>query len=227
MSHNLLLERRDRTHALVEGALLTDIAIVFLLMRAYLPILFVRPVLLAIATVPIVMLVQRRGVKITILAAIAAFFLFSALVGPLLAFAVINASVAGILIGVGRNIGLHVAINVLFTGVTFAIVDLVIPTIAGIFIFRYPIHDLVKSAQNFVSAIFRFLRYVLAQAHAPHAAIHQLQVWERPVLLHWQYAWLGLIVVDGITTMYLAVLVAEIVLNRMPAYAVARQRAAK
>lgn len=227
MNQNALLERRDRTHALVEGALLTDIAIVFLLMRAYLPVLFVRPILLAIATVPIVMLVQRRGVKITILAAIAAFLLFSALVGPLLAFAMINASVAGILIGIGRNVGLHAAINTIFTGIVFAVVDLLIPTVAGVIIFRYPIHDLVKSAQNFVAATFRLLQFVLTRLHAPHALVHQFQLWEKPVLQHWQLAWLGLIVVDGITTMYLAVLVAEIVLNRMPDYALVRQRASK
>ena len=227
MNDDLLLARRDRTHALVEGALLTDIAIVFLLMRAYLPILFIRPVLLAFATVPIIMLVQRRGIKITILAGVAAYLLFSALVGPLLAFAVINASIAGIFVGLGRKIRLHPVVNTIVAGAMFALFALVIPQIVAVFVFRYPVHDIVKSAQNFVGVSFRFFRYLATRVHAPHEVIHQLQVWQKPVQTHWQFAWLGLVILSGITSVYLSVLVAEIVLNRVPGYTLARQRASK
>ncbi|MGI8826412.1 MAG: hypothetical protein ACR2JC_12340 [Chloroflexota bacterium] len=227
MSQNALLQRRHRTHALVEGALLTDIAIVFLLMRAYLPVLFVRPVLLAIATVPIVMLVQRRGFKITILAGIAAYILFSALVGPILSFAVVNACIAGMLVGLGRRIGLHPVVNTIFTGVIYGIVDLIIPQIVGVFVFRYPVHDLVKSAQNFVGVLFRFSRFVATRVHAPSPMMHDLHIWEKPVQEHWQYAWFGLWVFNGITTMYLAVLVVHVVLRRVPEYTLAHQRASE
>ena len=71
MNQETLLKRRDRTHAIVEGALLGDIAIVFLLMRAYLPILVLRPLIAAVATVPFVMLTQRRGLKMAVLAVLA------------------------------------------------------------------------------------------------------------------------------------------------------------
>ena len=224
MNREVLLERRDRTHALVEGALLTDIAIVFLLMRAYLPVLFVRPVLLAIATVPIVMLMQRRGFKITVLAGIAAYILFSALVGPLLAFAAINAVIAGIFVGFGRQIRLNPVINTFVAGFLYAVFDLILPQIIGVIVFRYPIHDLIKSAQNFVAESFKFLEWLATRFHVSPAVIHQLQVWEKPVEQHWQWAWFGLWVFNGITTMYLAVLVVEITLNRVPRYTLQRQR---
>src|SRR5947209_2292459 len=90
MNREALLKQQDRTRAIVEGALLGDIGIVFLLMRAFLPLPGVRQILRAVATVPFVMLVQRRGLRLTILAAIASYILFSALVGPILALAAVD-----------------------------------------------------------------------------------------------------------------------------------------
>ena len=107
----MLLRRRSRTHAIVEGALLGDIAIVFLLMRVYLPLPVVRTLLRTIASVPFVMLVQRPGLRVAILAAIASYILFSALVGPLLGLSAIDIAVAGILIGLGRKVGLPTLLN--------------------------------------------------------------------------------------------------------------------
>src|SRR4051794_34495263 len=93
MNEEALLRRRDRTHAIVEGALLGDIAIVFLLMRVYMPILIVRTLIRAVASVPFVMLTQRRGLRVAILAGIASYVLFSALVGPILALAAVDVAV--------------------------------------------------------------------------------------------------------------------------------------
>src|SRR5438270_4543892 len=120
MDQETLLARRDRTHAIVEGALLGDIAIVFLLMRVYLPVPIVRTILRTFAAVPMVMLMQRRGIKLTILASIASYVLFSALVGPILALAAIDVAVSGILLGIGRKAGLSMAVNTLWTGVAYA-----------------------------------------------------------------------------------------------------------
>jgi hypothetical protein len=158
--------RRSRTHAIVEGALLGDISIVFLLMRAYLPILFVRPLFAAVATVPIVLLLQRRGAKMTILAGIASYILFSALVGPLLGIAVINVLVAGCLIGLGRRLGFGAVLNTLLMGPIFAVLDIIVPTLISIFVFRLPTKQLIKSAQNGVSIIFRFVRFLVGE-HGP------------------------------------------------------------
>src|SRR5207248_9085073 len=149
MNEEMLLQRRDRTHAIVEGALLGDIAIVFLLMRAYLPVPIVRQLMWTVATVPFVMLTQRRGVKITVLAGVASYLLFSALVGPILALSAINIAVAGILIGIGRRMGLGAGTNTLATGPVFSILDLVIPTILSVIIFRYPVKQLVDTARHF------------------------------------------------------------------------------
>ncbi|HEX8918083.1 MAG TPA: hypothetical protein VF898_06250, partial [Chloroflexota bacterium] len=150
-----LLKRRGRTHAIVEGALLGDIAIVFLLMRVYLPLPVVRTLIRTVATIPFVMLVQRRGAKLTILAAIASYILFSALVGPLLALTALDIAVAGLLAGIGRHAGLNVGWNTLLTGPVYAILDLVIPTILSIYILRFPIKQLVQSARHFVELLFR------------------------------------------------------------------------
>jgi hypothetical protein len=128
----VLLRRRSRTHAIVEGALLGDIAIVFLLMRVYLPLPVVRTLLRTIASVPFVMLVQRPGLRVAILAAIASYILFSALVGPLLGLSAIDIAVAGILIGLGRKVGLPTLLNKIWAAVAYAILDLIIPTIASV-----------------------------------------------------------------------------------------------
>src|SRR5579859_8198259 len=150
-----LLKRRGRTHAIVEGALLGDIAIVFLLMRVYLPLPVVRTLTRTVATIPFVMLVQRRGIKLTFLAAVASYILFSALVGPLLALTALDIAMAGLLAGIGRHAGLNVGWNTLWTGPVYAILDLVLPTIASIYVLRFPIKTLVQSARNFVKLLFR------------------------------------------------------------------------
>jgi uncharacterized protein YybS (DUF2232 family) len=221
-----LLRQRDRTRAIVEGALLGDIAIVFLLMRVYLPVPAVRTLIRTVATVPFVMLAQRRGVKITILAALASYILFSALVGPLLALTAIDIAVAGILVGIGRNLGLPPGINTLWTGVVYSILDLVLPTIASVFIFRYPVSQLIQSARNFVKLVFRGLIGILERLGAPNSFLHDVRGWEAWAVAHWQVMWLGVTVLFGLLMMYLVVLVSEMVLRQIPEETLARRSAA-
>lgn len=226
MNQEFLLRRRHRTHAIVEGALLGDIAIVFLLIRVYLPVLVVRTLIRTLATVPFVMLTQRRGLKMTILAAIASYVLFSALVGPILALTAIDVAVAGILIGMGRKAGLGVGLNTLWTGPVWAILDLVLPTIAGVIIFRVPVKDLIKSAQNFVHLFINALTWILERLRAPHALIHAIHGWAPVLSDHWQLSWLGLMVIYGLLNMYLSALVSEMVLHQIPEQTLSRQKAA-
>jgi hypothetical protein len=225
MNREVLLKRQDRTRAIVEGALLADIAIVFLLMRAFLPLPGVRQILRAVATVPFVMLTQRRGLRLTILAAIAAYILFSALVGPLLALAAIDIAVAGILAGIGRRLGLGIGLNTLFTGPFYAFFDLIIPTIVSVIVLRYPVKQLADAARNFVKEVFNLFIYILKDFHAAPSTIHQVNVWKVWAADHWQVAWVVSLALLGILTMYLAVLVAEIVLRQIPEQTLARQRA--
>lgn len=225
MDRNVLLERSEHIHGLVEGALLTDIAIVFLLMRAYLPVLILRPTLLAMATVPIVVLVYRRGVKTTILACIAAFILFSALVGPLLGYAVVHITLAGILLGMGRRAGIPNWLNFLWTGPLFAIFDVVVPTIVSVIVFRYPIHDLIQSAKNFIRLLINVTEFLLKAIQAPASAVHTVQGWEQPLLVHWEWLWLGVaILFGGYGTILLIVIVVDIVLRGIPSYVLSTQR---
>jgi Predicted membrane protein (DUF2232) len=226
MNQEHLARRRDRTHAIVEGALLGDIAIVFLLMRVYLPLPIVRTLIRVIATVPFVMLTQRRGVKLAVLAAIASYVLFSALVGPILGLTAIDIALAGILLGIGRRRGLGVALNTLWTGPIWAILDLVFPTIAALLIFRYPVKDLVKAAKHFVRLIFDFFTWLLAQAHASTSLIHQVRSWETPAADHWQIIWLITMVLYGLLNMYLSAIVAYMVLNQIPENTLESQAAA-
>lgn len=191
MNQEALLRQRSRTHAIVEGALLGDIAVVFLLMRAYLPILFIRPVFAAVATVPIALLLHRRGLGLTVLAGIASFILFSALVGPLLALAVVNVLVAGCLIGLGRRARFGVLLNTLVMGPAYAVLDILVPTVISIYLFRIPVKDLVKSAQNAVKLFFRFFRWLAGERGtlpSPSGQIHGLAQ-------HWQIVLVGVLVV--------------------------------
>lgn len=216
MNAETLNEQRTRTHAIVEGALLGDIAIVFLMMRVYLPLPVVRTLLRTLGTVPLVMLTQRRGLKITILAAIASYILFSALVGPILALSAIDIAVSGMLVGLGRKWGIGPALNTLWTGVVYTILDLLLPTIASLIIFRYPIKKLVESARHFVRLIFQFLSWILHGAHASAATIHEVHTWQSSAVAHWFLVWLGILLLYGLLNQYLAVLVTHIVLNQLP-----------
>lgn len=226
MNREALLKRQDRTRAIVEGALLGDIAIVFLLMRAFLPLPGVRQILRAVATVPFVMLTQRRGLRLTILAGIASYILFSALVGPLLALAAVDIAVAGILAGVGRRLGLGVGMNTLFTGPLYAFFDLIIPTVVGVVVFRYPVKQLADAARNFVKGVFNLGIFILKDFHASPSTIHHMNVWKASAADHWQIAWVCSLILLGMLTMYLAVLVSELVLRQIPDQTLARQRAA-
>lgn len=226
MHEEFLLERRQRTHAIVEGALLGDIALVFLLMRAYLPVLFIRPILFAFATVPIVMLLQRRGVKVTILSGVASYLLLSALVGPLLAFAAVNVALAGGLIGIGRRIGFGAGLNTLIMGPLYGVLDYLVPTVISVIVFRYPVHDLIKSAQNSIDLSFRLFRSVLSFAHAPPSLLHQLPEWQRTAVHDWQVVLVVVFLILGSLNIYLGALVSEVVLNQVPEATLSRQRAA-
>lgn len=207
---------RVRTHAIVEGALLGDITIVFLLMRAFFPVPPVRALIKAVAVIPFIMLTQRRGVRLTVLAGLASFILFSALVGPLLGLAAIDVAVAGILIGAGRRWGIGPALNTLWAGVAYTVLDIIMPTIASLFIFRYPVGELIKSARNFVGLVFKLGTWVLQQAHAPASAVHTWQSWEGPAADNWAIAWLAVSLLYGLLNIYLAVLVSEMVLRQIP-----------
>jgi hypothetical protein len=226
MNQETVAQRRDRTHAIVEGALLGDIAIVFLLMRVYLPLPIVRTLLRTLAAVPLVMLTQRRGVRFAILAGIASYILFSALVGPLFALSAIDIAVAGILIGIGRKYGIGPGLNTLWTGVVYAILDLMIPTIATVIIFRYPVKKLIEAARHFVRLIFNLTTWILHRIGAPSGAISTVKGWETPAVNHWQIIWIITMILYGILTMYLVALVSEIVLKQIPEQTLERQKAA-
>jgi hypothetical protein len=226
MERQTLEQRRDRTQAIVEGALIADIALVFLLMRAFLPVPGARQLIQALATIPFVLLVQRRGVRLTILASISSYILFSALVGPLLGMAAINASLAGLFIGIGRRLGFGPVINTFFTGPVFAFFDLLIPTLASIWLFHYPIDKLIGAAKNFIKLVFNFVISVAKFANVSHSgvsALNDAKIWS---VVHWQAGWLASYAVLGVLTTYLAVIAAEIVLKQLPQELLVRQRAA-
>jgi hypothetical protein len=226
MTDDSAARARNRTHAIVEGALLGDIAIVFLLMRAFFPFPPVRALIKAVAVIPFVLLTQRRGVKIAVLAALASYILFSALVGPLLAIAAIDVAVGAILIGISRRLGIGPVFTTLWVGVVYTVLDLIIPTIASIIIFRYPISKLEKGADNAVSVTFKFGYWVLQHAQAPADVLARWHSWQGPVTDHWVVAWLGLMVLYGMMLVYLAVLVSQMVLRQIPEQAFSAEEAA-
>jgi hypothetical protein len=172
------------------------------------------------------MLTQRRGVRTAVLATIAAYILFSALVGPILALAAIDVGVSGILAGLGRKAGLGIGINTLWSGPTYALLDLIIPTIASLYILRYPVKDLIDSARNFVKLVFSFIESVANHFNASATTMSQIKVWENWSVAHWVVPWLAVMVLYGLLRMYLVVLVSEMVLKQVPERTLERQRAA-
>jgi hypothetical protein len=226
MNAESLDERRNRTHAIVEGALLGDIAIVFLMMRVYLPLPVVRTLLRTLGTVPLVMLTQRRGLRITILAAIASYILFSALVGPILALSAIDIAVSGMLVGLGRRWRIGPALNTLWTGVVYSILDLLLPTIASLIIFRYPIKKVIGTARHFVHLIFQIVLWVLKHNHPTAATLHQFHALEAAAVSDWLFVWLGILLLYGLLNQYLTVLVTQIVLNQLPQEILEQRKAA-
>ena len=84
--------------------------------------------------------------------------------------------------------------NTLWTGVAYAVLDLIIPTIASVFIFQYPISKLVQTARHFVRLIFRGLIYVLQTIGAPQGVLHEVRGWENPAVDHWQFIWVAVMI---------------------------------
>jgi len=226
VNREALLQRRNRTHAIVEGALLGDIAVVFLLMRVYLPVPIVRTLLHTVASVPFVMLTQRRGIALTVLAGLASYILFSALVGPILALSAIDVAVAGLLVGIGRKLGIGPVLNTLWTGVAYAFLDIMVPTIATVFIFRYPVKSLITAARNFVKTVFNLAYFLLQRLHVSRSTLHEVTQAKLTVADHWQLAWIGTMVIYGLLNMYLVVLVSEMVLRQIPEETLEHQEAA-
>lgn len=226
MERRTAAQRRDRTQAIVEGALLADIALVFLLMRAFLPVPGARQLIRALATIPFVMLVQRRGVKLTIMAAVAGFILFSALVGPLLGLAAVDIAVAGVLIGIGRRLGFGPVLNTLWTGPVYAFLDVLIPTIAAVWLFHYPVSKLIQAAKTFIGSFFSFFISIASRLGMSPAEVHQLNDLKAWNVVHWQVGWLASYAVYGVLTTYLAVIAAQIVLKQLPDEILTPQRVA-
>jgi hypothetical protein len=226
MDEEALRRRRSRTHAIVEGALLGDIAIVFLLMRVYLPVPVVRTLLHTIASVPFVMLLQRRGLRIAILATVASYILFSALVGPLLGLSAIDIAVAGILVGIGRKLGLPAGINTVWVSVVYAVLDYMAPTVASVIIFRYPVHDLIQSARHFIRLVFNLLTGVMGKIGASASSVRMVKGWETNAVTYWQVSWIVLTIFIALLNIYLVVLVSEMVLKQIPEETLSTQRAA-
>jgi hypothetical protein len=127
---------------------------------------------------------------------------------------------------VGRRLGWGPVLNTLWTGIAYAFLDLIVPTIATVFIFRYPVKALVDAARHFVRLIFNLWIGLLEAVNAPASAVSTVKGWEAPAVNHWQYIWVGTMVIYGLLTMYLVVLVVEIVLKQVPESALARQKAA-
>lgn len=225
MDNEALDRRRTRTHAIVEGALLGDIAIVFLLMRVYLPLPVVRTLLHTIASVPFVLLLQRRGLRVAILAAVASYVLFSALVGPLLGLSAIDIAVAGVLVGLGRKAGLPAGLTAIWATASYAVLDLILPTIASIYIFRYPVHDLITAGRRFIRLVFGALINILTGLGAPKDVTNTLHAWQASAVLHWQISWVVLMMFLAFLNIYLVVLVSEMVLKQMPEETLTTQRA--
>jgi hypothetical protein len=225
MNQNLV-RRRNRTHAIVEGALLGDIAIVFLLMRVYLPVPIVRTLIRILATVPFIVLMQRRGLRLTLLAAIASYLLFCALVGPILALTAIDIAVAGILVGLARKAGMGVVSTTLWSGPAYAVLDLILPTLATVIIFRVPVKNLAEAAKNLVQLVFNASASTLQFVHAPASVIYQVRAWEKPIENHWQLVWLGALVTFGVLNMYLTALISTMVLRQVPEQTLEPQAAA-
>ena len=136
--------------ALAEGGLLTDIAIVLELAAIYLPIfgLIVAPAVPA----PFVLLMLRRGARVTLLAGAVAAFLVSLLAGPHFGWRVGLEAFVGLLIGwamrkrlpwiAGLALGTLVVTTVGFAAV-FGV----------IFITGLPIHDIVAELRNGLGAV--------------------------------------------------------------------------
>jgi hypothetical protein len=108
----------------------------------------------------------------------------------------------------------------------YALFDLIIPTIASVIIFRYPVHQLVTAARHFIKLLFNALTFVLKHIGAPASAIHTVHGWEGPAVANWQITWIALMIFIGLLNIYLVAIVSDMVLNQIPEETLASQRAA-
>lgn len=130
------------TRALVEGALLTAITILFCVLDAYIPIFAL------VYPVPIVVLVVRRGVRAGALATFIAVLGTSALTGPLQGLTVLaKVGIVGITLGACLNRRLSAARTIILTGVA-VVVSVGLTLAVSILVFDFNLGQLTQAVEE-------------------------------------------------------------------------------
>ncbi|HZT96800.1 MAG TPA: DUF2232 domain-containing protein [Chloroflexota bacterium] len=232
--------RSSRNRQIVEGALLADITVVLLLARVYLPIPVVRTAWRFVAAAPLVLLSQRHGIRVTIMAGLIAYMLLTTLVGPTLALSAIDTGLAALLIALGMQRHLHPLVTVLVGGLVYAVFDIVIPTLVFTALFRVPLSTIVTDLRNGMrdgtGILTRATRVVdrigraLLGRHAPQLpahVVHDLGFALTAFLVgHWVPVALSIALLLGVADMAGFVIGSELVLRRLSASDKARQATA-
>jgi hypothetical protein len=221
----------SRNRALVEGALLADIAVVLLLGRVYLPIPIVRTLWRFLAGVPFVLLMRRQGLKTTLMAGLVTYVLLSVLTGPILALPALDTLFAALIVSYGIRWRLPKLCVALAGGALYAVFDVVAPTIAFMLVLRVPlsivIGDIRTSLNTAVKALIMgltVLNHILHGVPVLSGRVplirtmlvqHLLERGVTFLMVHWIWFALGSAVIYSIINVYGYGLVADLILDRL------------
>lgn len=225
---------RSRNRALVEGALLADIAVVLLLARVYLPLPGVRTIWRFLAGTPFVLLTRRQGVRSTVMAGFVAYVLLSALVGPTLALPALDTFFAALIVAFGMRWRLPKPLTAFLGGIIYAALDIVLPTIVFVKLFRVPTSLLIGDIRTILNALIRAGSVMLdivnlglslllgsgkANSHRIPVVALRADAYRLVslVLDHWVIAALVAALLYAVLNVYGFNLIAEIVMGRLPA----------
>jgi len=233
-------DRSSRNRQIVEGALLADIAVVLLLGRIYLPIPIVRTVWRLLAAAPFVLLAQRQGIRITIMAGVVAYLLLTALVGPTLALTAFDTTFAAIIIATALRWNWPRPLIGIVGGLLYAACDIVVPTILFAIIFRVPVSTLVGDVRNGMRGGFRLAADILQGVNRVTALLFGQSAGQMPtqafrslgydltafMVGHWLFFALLIAGGLGIANVFAYNAAADLVLGRLPPDTRAKQIAA-
>jgi len=220
-----------RNRQIVEGALLADVAVVLLLGRIYLPIPFVRTIWRLLAVSPFVLLAERRGIRITIMAGLISYLLLAALVGPTLALTAFDTAFAAVLLAVAGMWRWPRWVTVPVMGLIYTIFDIVLPTILFAVLFRIPASTLVDDIRGTLRSLIRIAGSLLMVVNhlsalvfghgAPRVPVHSLQSLgydvSAAVFGHWIVSALIVAAIVGVANVGAYAAAADIVLGGVPA----------
>lgn len=195
------MPRKLNALEIAEGALLSDIAVVFQLLVLYLPVggEFFRLLIFIVFAV----LVLRRGLYVGVMGMCVSFFIVGVVIGPIYIPGMFLAAGGGLFLGITMRHRLH-HVTLLFIGISGGALALYCLTFITLFLGGLPISNIVRTLHNAYLVMVNIINTISASVglgdwwrHTLYPPLNALAMWS---LIYWWallYAalWLAMVLV--------------------------------